>query len=162
MGMDLYEHDIATWSEQQSALLRLLASGERVNGIDWENVAEEIESVGRSEVKSVESLLNMALIHAFKLAHWPGHPAADGWAGEVVNFLAQARDRFEPAMARRIEAAALLERARRAVAKLEMTGHAKLPLEPGRAASLDELLGEDTGVGELVALVSGQAGGHPG
>jgi hypothetical protein len=53
MPLDLYENDVATWSEQQSALLRLLASGERVNGIDWENIAQEIESVGRSEVKSV-------------------------------------------------------------------------------------------------------------
>ncbi len=155
MPLDLYEHDIATWSEQQSTLLRLLASGEQVNGIDWENVAEEIESVGRSEVKSVESLLNMALIHALKLAYWPDHPAADAWRGEVLNFLVQARDRFEPAMARRIDAAALLQRARRAVERLEMTGCRKVALRTGADAPLDVLLAEETGVAELVALVSG-------
>ena len=46
---DLYEADILAWSENQAALLRRLATGERVNNqIDWANVVEEIESVGRS------------------------------------------------------------------------------------------------------------------
>ena len=158
MGIDLYEHDIATWSEQQSALLRRLAHGERVNGIDWENVAEEIESVGRSEVKSVESLLNMALIHALKLAHWPGHSAADAWAGEVVNFLAQARDRYEPAMARRMDAPDLLARARRSVERLEMTGHDKMPLPAIGDPSLDFLLSDRTSASDLVAWLLAAAG----
>jgi len=89
MASDLYEHDIATWSEQQAELLRRLARGERVNGVHWENVAEEIESVGRSEVKSVASLLRMALVLGLKLAHWPGHPAADAWRAEIGNFRAR-------------------------------------------------------------------------
>jgi hypothetical protein len=43
---DLYEADIVAWSENQAALLRRLATGERVNNqIDWVNVVEEIESV---------------------------------------------------------------------------------------------------------------------
>jgi hypothetical protein len=47
---DLYETDALAWSENQAALLRHLATGERVNKqIDWANVVDEIESVGRSE-----------------------------------------------------------------------------------------------------------------
>ena len=45
MAPDLFEHDIATFSEQQSELLRRLARGERVNDVDWENVAEEIGGI---------------------------------------------------------------------------------------------------------------------
>jgi len=42
-----HDTDILTWSERQAALLRRLATGERVNNqVDWEHVAEEIESVG--------------------------------------------------------------------------------------------------------------------
>jgi uncharacterized protein DUF29 len=46
---DLYHTDILEWSERQGALLRRLAAGERINDqIDWENVVEEVESVGGS------------------------------------------------------------------------------------------------------------------
>ena len=43
-GADLYEHDILLWSEQQAELLRRLARGERVNGVDWAHVVEEIDA----------------------------------------------------------------------------------------------------------------------
>ncbi len=130
MPLDLYEHDIATWSEQQSALIRRLASGERVNGIDWENVAEEIESVGRSEVRAVASLLEQSILHAIKLLRWPEHPAAAGWHNEISNFLIQASAHFEPAMARRIEVEKLLARAIRHAESLRMGSHPALDIPP--------------------------------
>jgi Domain of unknown function DUF29 len=62
--MSDYDTDILSWSERQASLLRRLAAGERVNEqIDWENVAEEVESVGRSELHRTESLLIQALRH---------------------------------------------------------------------------------------------------
>ena len=39
-----YEADFHAWTREQAARLRDL----RPNSIDWENVAEEIESLGRS------------------------------------------------------------------------------------------------------------------
>ena len=49
--MSDYDTDILTWSERQADLLRRVGAGEAVNArIDWDNVAEEIESLGRSEV----------------------------------------------------------------------------------------------------------------
>ena len=49
---DLYDTDILLWSERQADLLRRHAAGERVNdaSIDWPNIVEEIEDVGRSEL----------------------------------------------------------------------------------------------------------------
>jgi hypothetical protein len=45
---DIYDTDILTWSERQAALLRRMAAGERINDqVNWQNVIEEIESVGR-------------------------------------------------------------------------------------------------------------------
>jgi hypothetical protein len=49
------------WSAAQADRLRRLARGERVNDLDWENVIEEVESVGRSELRSVKSLLTPRL-----------------------------------------------------------------------------------------------------
>ena len=52
---DLYKDDILLWSEQQAELLRRLAAGEHVNAqVDWENVVEEIESVGSEQRHRVE------------------------------------------------------------------------------------------------------------
>ena len=43
----LYDDDIVTWAEEQAAALRALgARTDLSNAIDWENVAEEVESVG--------------------------------------------------------------------------------------------------------------------
>ena len=55
--MSDYDLDIYVWSRRQGALLRRLAAGERVNDadLDWPNIAEEIETVGRSERTAMAS-----------------------------------------------------------------------------------------------------------
>lgn len=69
---DEYDTDILTWSEQQAALLRRMAKGERVNDqVDWENVAEEIESVGISQKREVRSRLAVLCQHLLKWAFQP-------------------------------------------------------------------------------------------
>jgi hypothetical protein len=58
-----YDEDILLWSERQSELLRRIAAGEPVNGRpDWVNIVEEVESVGRSDLRAVESLLLQAFM----------------------------------------------------------------------------------------------------
>jgi hypothetical protein len=61
--MSDYETDVYRWSERQGALLRRLAAGERVNDadLDWPNIAEEIETVGRSERASLCSHISNVL-----------------------------------------------------------------------------------------------------
>ena len=65
----LYDEDILLWSERQAELIRNL--GQRrpdlPNELDIENVAEEIESVGRSELAAVESLIENILLRVMKL-----------------------------------------------------------------------------------------------
>ena len=55
--MSDYDSDILIWSERQADLLRRRAAGELVNdaALDWPNIAEEIEDVGRSQLNAVES-----------------------------------------------------------------------------------------------------------
>jgi hypothetical protein len=53
MPDDLYEQDILAWSDHQADLLRTVARGQRVNGVDWEHVVEEIEGVGLSELNAM-------------------------------------------------------------------------------------------------------------
>jgi hypothetical protein len=60
------ETDIVLWSEHQAALLRRIIAGELVNSaeIDWPNIAEEIESMGRSERRACESHRQRTRAHA--------------------------------------------------------------------------------------------------
>src|SRR5271166_1162632 len=71
--MSEYDTDILVWSEHQAALLRLRASGELANdeGLDWLNLAEEIESVGASQKREVRSRLMRICQHLLKWRFQP-------------------------------------------------------------------------------------------
>jgi hypothetical protein len=128
---DTYETDIVVWSEDQAALLRRLAGGERVNDqVDWANVIEEIESVGNEQVHAVSSLLTQAIIHRLKVIAWPDARDADNWRAEAERFSGDAADRFVPSMRKRHDLARIYRRALRAVpAKMHDQPPLALPTE---------------------------------
>ena len=104
----LYERDALEWAEQQAALLRRVAAGERVNdAVDWAHVIEEVADVGVSELRACRSLLRQAMVHLLKLHTAPQSQAAAHWQGEVAGFLTDARDVFSPSMRQRIDLAEL-------------------------------------------------------
>jgi hypothetical protein len=92
----LYERDVLAWSQHQADLLRRLGRGERVNDIDWANVVEEIEDLGLSELHSVESVLDLFLVHLLKVRISPDSLATGHWRREVLAFQKNARRRFTP------------------------------------------------------------------
>ena len=111
---DLYETDILVWSEQQSDLLRRMARGERVNDqIDWQNVAEEVEAVGRSERRACESYVLQALVHDLKIKAWPDSAEVPHWRIEAHSFRYEAGKAFTPSMRHRIDMGALYREALR-------------------------------------------------
>jgi len=78
--------------------LRRLAAGERVNAtVDWPNLIEEVEDLGRAEFHACESLLRQAMLHLLKLHSGADAPAAH-WRAETLGFLDNAAARFSPAM----------------------------------------------------------------
>jgi hypothetical protein len=141
--MDEYETDVLLWSEHQAALLRRLARGERVNDqVDWENVIEEVESVGNEPLHAVESLLLQALVHELKSIAWPDARDAAHWRAEARLFRAQAANRFAPSMRQRLDLSRLYRQAQRAVPE-SIDGQPPLPLPDHCPHSLDELLADD-------------------
>ena len=141
--MSTYETDVLAWSERQAALLRRFAAGERVNdAVDWANVIEEVESVGRSELAAVELLLTQALSHMLKLQGWPDALAARGWAKEARVFRRQARRRFAESMRHRIDLAGLYADALDPLPDM-IDGQPPRPLPRACPFTLDELLAED-------------------
>ena len=51
----LYEEDTVAWAETQAAALRAAAQGGSNRQLDWENLAEEIEDLAKSERRSLHS-----------------------------------------------------------------------------------------------------------
>jgi hypothetical protein len=140
---ELYDTDILEWSERQAALLRRLAAGERVNDhdVDWPNIVEEIESVGRDQLRAVESFLVQAIAHMLKAEGWPSSRDAPNWLAESRRFQGDAASRFAPSMRPRID----LERVyRRALSALPATmdGQAPLPIPAVCPFTLEELLSD--------------------
>lgn len=123
----LYDDDIVLWSEAQSALLRRLAAGERVNdALDFENLIEEVESVGRSQYQAFASHCRVAMTHLLLLHAAPTAPWANHWLLEVQAALDNARSAFAPSMAQRIDIAAEWRTARRfALRKLTTIGRCR-------------------------------------
>jgi hypothetical protein len=68
-----YEDDVYTWSQQQAAALRRAAKS-RANfpePIDFENVAEEIESLGIAQLHALYSRGVVLLMHLLKWQYQP-------------------------------------------------------------------------------------------
>jgi hypothetical protein len=139
-----YERDVLAWSQHQADLLRRLGRGERVNDVDWTNVAEEIEDVGLSELHSVESDLNLVIVHLLKLQAWPDSTAADHWLTEIVVFQRNARRRFTPSMRQRIDLGALYADALDSLRAGDRRNNTPRPWPDANKLTLDQLLNGDT------------------
>ncbi|MEA2775652.1 MAG: hypothetical protein QOF90_1058 [Acetobacteraceae bacterium] len=139
--MNDYESDILIWSERQAKLLRRRAAGELVNDaeMDWPNIAEEIEDVGRSQLHSVESLLVQALRHMLKAEAWPLSRDAPTWRADAIDFRRQARRWFAPSMRQRLDVAGLYADALAAMPET-IDGQPPLPVPDVCPVTLDELL----------------------
>lgn len=74
-----YEQDFALWSAEQAALIR----AGRFDAMDRENIAEEIESLARSDRREIESRLKVLLAHLLK---WQAQPEQrkEGWKLTIV------------------------------------------------------------------------------
>ena len=134
---DLYRSDYYAWSRQQAAELRRLRA-ERVNTrLDLENLAEEVESLGRSDLRRVKSQLRRIMEHLLKLHHSPAAEPRDGWLQSILEARQDIDDYLTPAMRPEIEADLDRDYAKaraRAVLALRRHGEveaaAELPVEP--------------------------------
>jgi hypothetical protein len=138
---ELYDADVFEWSQHQAALLRRRAAGELVNEaeLDWPNIAEEIESVGRDQLHAVESFLVQALVHDLEAERWPLSGEVSRWRAEARRFRGDATARFTPAMRQRIDLAKVYRRALRALPD-QIDGQPPLPVPQACPVTLDELL----------------------
>lgn len=82
---DLYETDYLAWSEQQAALLRARGA----NALDYDNLAEEVEDLGKAEFHGCESRVERIIEHLLKLEFVGSERDQPHWRGEIVEFRSQ-------------------------------------------------------------------------
>ena len=150
MPDNLYLLDTLAWSEQQVALLRRLAAGERVNDLDWPHVIEQIEDVGKAELRACQSLLSRALEHLLKLCLWPEHATAAHWRREARSFLRDAAKAFSPSMRQFIDVTELYRVAREDVLAEPYDGQPSVEPAATCPITLEELLAGATRIQSLI------------
>ena len=64
----LYEQDFYAWTQEQGALLR----ERKTKALDYVNLAEEVESLGKCQQHALESRLEKLVLHLLK---WHFQPA---------------------------------------------------------------------------------------
>lgn len=118
-----YERDYYTWTQEQGARLRARDFG----SLDLENLAEEIESLGRSEFNSLVSAWRIVLLDMLKYDRQPSRRTRS-WAISIAAHRANADDvlRDNPGLKSRLDEA--VERAYRG-ARLEASKETRLPLK---------------------------------
>ena len=62
MTTTLYETDFYAWTQRQAELLR----AEEFSEVDWNNLIEEIETLGRIDKRELSSRLEVLLMHMLK------------------------------------------------------------------------------------------------
>jgi hypothetical protein len=142
--MSDYDTDVLLWSERQAELLRRRAAGELVNeaDLDWPNIAEEVESVGRSQLFAVQSFRRQALVHMLKAEAWPLSREVPHWRAEARRFRDDAAEAFTPSMRQRINLTRLYSQAVRATPET-IDGQSPLPMPEVCPVTLDDLLSDD-------------------
>jgi hypothetical protein len=88
-----YEEDYYLWTQ---TMVEKLRQKDYLN-IDWDNLIEEIEDMGKSQKRAVESLLLRLTEHLLKLKYWETERKRNKkhWQSEVVNFRVLLRKRLK-------------------------------------------------------------------
>ena len=83
----LYETDYYKWIQTTIEKLR----HQDYSNIDWENLIEEVEDIGRSERRSIESNLIVVLTHLLKWQYQPEFRSGS-WKGSIVEHRRRIRE----------------------------------------------------------------------
>lgn len=108
MSSTAYETDYNQWLKETVKQLR----ERNFEQVDWDNLIEEIESMGKSDRRALMSLLTRLIEHLLKLAYWQEEKKRSGnhWAAAIVNFRAQIQHRLEDSPSLKTELAAMYDK----------------------------------------------------
>lgn len=151
-----YDDDFYTWTQEQARLLRDLPRATALpNALDLAHIAEEIEDLGKSEVRRVASNILQLMIHLIKLsAHGLQAQPSRYWVDEIIGFQINARAHFTPDMRQLLDGADLWQRAKRSAAQeLQLYNELVPELPEACPFEIDAILDDDFDLKSLIALL---------
>jgi hypothetical protein len=103
----LYEQDFYAWTQEQAALLRKGV----VHDLDLTHLAEEIESLGKSDRRALGSHLRTLVMHLLKWQYQPdGRLTGHSWESSILNARAEITELVEDSPSLEREVPGLLTR----------------------------------------------------
>jgi hypothetical protein len=135
----LYDQAILAWSARQADLLSCLGRGERANDVDSDNIADEIEGVGRPGLHAVASDLDRIITHLLTIDAAPGDESVAHWQTEIRTFQRSARRRFTDSMRQHIDPASLYDDIVKSI-RMSVAGTNPFTLDDLLSAPVDQLL----------------------
>ena len=141
-----HDDDFFAWTQHQAKLLRAYqkSTGDMPSGIDLDHVAEEIEDLGKAELRGTTNLIRQIFVHVIKAASDPKPQALNHWRAEVTNFSVDLPDYYSRSMRRLIDVQDLWRKARRtAEASLREHGSSIAPQVPAECPfTLEEIVSD--------------------
>ena len=87
---ELYDRDFFLWTQEQAAALRAVRKSNLP--LDWDNLAEEIESLGKSDRRQLRSQIRRILRHLLKLEVSPALDPRAGWCSTIADSRSEIED----------------------------------------------------------------------
>ena len=149
--VSLYDDDFFAWTQTQAAALRQMTP--TTTGIDIDHLAEEIEDLGKRDLREVRSFLRRFIEHIMKLEACSTSSAVLHWRAEARTFHQSAIDAYSPSMRQHLSAERIWQDARKRVradlADVDIVmGPSESPLD------LDDLLTPDIDVDAVLARMN--------
>jgi Domain of unknown function DUF29 len=113
----LYDEDFYAWTQQQADLLRRLPVID--NELDIEHIAEEIEDLGRSDLRAAQSLCQHIIEHLLKIEYSGLEEPADHWRDEIVEWRLQLEQVLTRSILAKLDLPSRYQMALRLAARLE-------------------------------------------
>ena len=146
----IYDQDFFAWTQDQATALRNLSPAIAGNTLDIAHLAEEIEDLGKRDLREVQSLLRRLIEHMIKMAALPNSVDRPHWAQESRMFQVDARAAFKPAMTQMIEINMIWRQGQKlAHAALADIGQ-DIPVLKSCPFTQDELLAEEFDINQAV------------
>ena len=90
LARNLYDQDFYAWTQEQAKLIK-----QRVfKMIDIAHLEEELESMGASEQRSLESKLTQLMMHMLKLKYQPDYINTKSWIRSIICTICNSRSYF--------------------------------------------------------------------
>lgn len=75
-----YDEDFHVWAQQQAAAIR----AQDWKNVDWEHLAEEVETLGASDRRELENRITTIIEHLLKLDHGRVREPENGWRQTIL------------------------------------------------------------------------------